>query len=137
MRVTNFDRPTIKQIKIDQRAVAALQSLADELGLTVDYGGGAFDATTFTVKLRFKVKDEAALATKERETFDRFAGLYGMTPADLGATFVTRGEEWVIIGVLPSRPKFPIRARHARTGEVKIFTTDVVRLIVRRVPAAA
>lgn len=61
----------------------------------------------------------------------RLAGhYYGLSEADYGAVFTSQGRRFKLIGVKPSRPKYPLQCESLGDGRVFKFGTHVVPMIV-------
>ena len=133
-KITKFDRATIKHGGIPEKALAALQAVAKEYGLTVDYAGGSFDDLTYTLKAKFKVNDPAAEQIKRKAEFVSYCALFGMKPEHFGGTFISKGEAYRVTGLEIGRSKYPVRACRVSDAKVLLFSTDIVPKIA---PAAA
>lgn len=128
MKITQFDRPTVKALR--ERLDEALADVGLELGLSIKAGNARFGPTNVTFKVEAAVLDaEGSAQTKEATEFKQLAPLYGLQEADLGRTFMFRGKPYEIVGAKFNSPKYPILARN-RSGKVyKFQVEDVKRLL--------
>ncbi len=123
-----FDRATVKSTcgKLE----AALATLADELGCQIKVGGATFARDggncTFKVELATTNPDGTA-ETKEVSAFRELATAYGLSPDDLGKTFVSGKQPYVVCGLKPKATRFPILAQRA-DGKVFKFPADSVKM---------
>jgi hypothetical protein len=125
-KITTFDGSTARLV--GQQAADALKEFAEKLGLTVSYGGGSFESTEFTLKVKLKVADVAVAADAEKAKWDRYATMLGMPAEAFGRTFISRGDTWRIVGLMPSRPKFCLRAKNIFTGKEMLFPAHQARI---------
>jgi hypothetical protein len=63
------------------------------------------------------------------EDFKRHASRYGLKPTDLGRTFRQRRSVFTIIGLVPSRPKYPITVENQNGKRYKFPAAKVVALL--------
>lgn len=91
--------------KLSAELAEAAKVIAAKHGLDIGPGtGGSFTSSSFTAKVRFIVKGENAASAKgEEEDFWKYAHFYGLTPSMLGKKFVTKGEEYRVLGLLSGR----------------------------------
>lgn len=106
---------------------AALAQVAAELGLeklragNVKYEDGGAGAT-------IQVKAEVIVGgkTKHAIAFDQYHEMFGLRAEQFGAKFHARDGQYEIVGLAPSRTRFPIMAIHVATGKTMFFTVDGV-----------
>ncbi len=93
-----MDRPEVKKIRL------ALQAHLDDFeldGYKVKLGGCTFD-----IDARFKLTVESTNGVNQEEAnFNRYAGIYGLLPRDLGRSLTDGG---VIVGLKTRAKKYPI-----------------------------
>lgn len=133
-KITKFDRSTAHSTAMN--AVLELKRFAEDRGLTVDYRGGKFGGTKFTMRLEFNVTATGSLEEVERNDFTAYCALYGLTPAHYGTTIVVSGKQLELVGFAPSRRKFPLKFREKGTPTVRLYT-EVLADRVRAIHAAS
>lgn len=108
--------------KIGEAGLAALEKVAEEYGLTVEYNGGSFDSESFKPKFAFKSGDADRLA------FERTAWMYGLEKEDYGREFNdiygASDRRYRVIGINTRAPRMPILVQDVRTGK-RYRLTDV------------
>lgn len=85
---------------------AAMQDWATKNGVTVKRAGGTYDAGG-TATLRFEVVERGAEPRIERD-FREYISAYGLSPSDLGRTFVSKGVVHTIAGLKTAARVRPI-----------------------------
>ena len=116
--------------RLTDAAIAALEKVAADLGLTVEAKGGTYDAGHFTTKFRFCcVGDDGVAITPERENFSKYAEMYDLSPDDLGRTFRSHGKVFTIAGLNTRARKRPILC-DADDGKTYTFREDDVRRLL-------
>ena len=126
-KITDINRTTCRLLT--DRINEALESLGEELGLSIKVqGGGRFSPTNVTFKVEASVtgedgeEDNSTMAAD----FRKQAALYGLQASDLGRTFRQRRSTFTIIGCKPRSYKYPILCRN-QNGKVYKFPVDQVK----------
>jgi hypothetical protein len=127
-KITKFDPATCRALS--DRIKAALQPLAESLGVTITMGGGKYEAGYYDPKLRVSVVGaDGTIGSPEAAAFRQLAHLYGLKAEDLGKTFRAQGDTLTITGLRTRAAKRPIVAR-ATSGKSYVFPAeDVKRLL--------
>lgn len=123
--IQDIDKEAAKAITAATRA--ALEKVAEEFGLTVQVGGGVYDPVEGIVK----PKVVYALADSGQRIFARYASLYGLTEADYGRQFMHKGETYLLVGINPAAPRFPIQGKRVRDGRVYKFPEALAARVVK------
>ena len=101
--------------RIGEAGLVALEKVAAEYGLTVEYGGGTYTSEDFKVKFTFKSGDA------DRVEFERNCWRYGLERGDYGAEFddVMGAHErrWRVVGINTRASRMPILVQDVRTGK--------------------
>ena len=120
MKIKIIDRAAAKRIA--DQSVKALEAVAEELGVSVQYKGGSFDPATgvFTPKFEFSLPDSARLA------FERDAWRYDLYADDFGKKFTYGLDTYEIVGLNTRAPKFPVKARNIKTDKTYKFSANMV-----------
>ena len=126
-KVTRFDRATAREV--GKRITEALATLADELGVSIEYKGGSFSERSLVCKLEVACKgDSGEVFSRTADDFKRSAWAFGLKPEDLGRTFKAQGRVFTITGLRSKATKRPILA----TADGRSFAfpaEDVIRLM--------
>ena len=109
MKVTNFDKPTIKAIRMamDQ----ALATVANEYGITINTGNARFSGNEVTFKVKANTVDGATgnAITKEAQTFELVKHQEGIGHLSVGDTVTLQGKEFILKGFNTRARKSPIQ----------------------------
>jgi len=92
-------------------------------------GGGSFDPTEAgggTFKIEAVPIVDGTAKPKGQLDFERYADQYGLEPSDFGRTFLSRGREFRISGLVTRRYKMPINAERVSDGKGYMFGADTV-----------
>lgn len=104
----------------------ALEALAP-LGVTFTLGNCRYGENSGKFELQFgTVNDDGTANTKAMDDFKRYASRYGLSPDDLGRTFVQNGRRFEIVGAKPTNTKYPILANDS-TGRTFKFPAWTVK----------
>jgi len=107
-----------------------LATTAEETGLSIELGRCSFNANTATFKLEVKTIDVDGRAFDENAAnFKVFAADFGLSPDDLGKTFVNNFTTFTICGLKPRNRKYPILASKP-SGKVFKFTASVIQRLL-------
>jgi len=119
-----FDRSNTKVLSTE--AVEALQAVAVKHGLTVQAAGGTIGAVKLVLKFEFNVTDKDAANEAERKEFEAYCTMFGLTPEHYKARFSRSMAQFELIGFMPRRPKYPLRARNVADGTVRLFSRSIL-----------
>lgn len=126
--ITTLDTKTANLLQ--KEMAAALQSVAQRHGVKITPHGGTIGASHLDVMTKFKVQveDAAAKAEARKKEFDAYCELFGLKPEHFGATFMSRGVTYTIVGLELKRRKYPIRAI-GDDGKELLFAESVARYL--------
>ncbi len=131
-----MNRSTAKQLAT--KIEAALQPLAEELGMQIRARGGSFSGTAYMAKIEVAEVTGGVAMTPERTAFIEQAQFYGLKPGDLDAEIEHHGETFMIAGLSPRKRKYPIVMARQPDGKLYKFGDEtVVRLLAASRSAAA
>ena len=108
MKVTNFDKPTIKAIRMamDQ----ALATVASEYGITINTGNARFSGNEVTFKVKANtLNDSGSANTKEAQMFDLYKHNEGIGHLNVGDTITLQGKDFILKGYNTRARKSPIQ----------------------------
>lgn len=111
----------------------AMEELAKKTGIVVtmktihysEYEG------TLSFKCEGGVSENGDRDSLKEKEFYQQCRFYGLEPKDYMAKFTSRGETYQIVGLMPSRRKYPILCKNVNTGELRVFSTGCIGLIQR------
>ena len=113
MKVTNFDKPTIKAIRMamDQ----ALATVANEYGITINTGNARFSGNEVTFKVKANTMgNDGTVNTKEAQMFDLYKNSIGLGHLNVGDTINLQGKSFTIAGYNTRARKSPINITDAQ-----------------------
>ena len=113
MKVTNFDKPTIKAIRMAMDN--ALATVEKEYGITISTGNARFSGN----EVNFKVKantmgNDGTVNTKEAQMFDLYKNSIGLGHLNVGDTINLQGKSFTIAGYNTRARKSPINITDAQ-----------------------
>ena len=121
-KITEFTNANVKVLQ--EQMQAALQPLAEQLGLEIAIGGGRF--TNGQASLRFECRPREV-----SEAVSRYNGttarIYGLPEDVVGTQFSFRGTLYRVDGIDPSRPKKSIDLTRLRDGAKLRCAPNLVR----------
>lgn len=108
MKVTNFDKPTIKAIR--QAMDSALAQVASEYGISINTGNARFSGNEVTFKVKANTVDGATgqTITKEAQMFDLYKNQEGIGHLNVGDTITLQGKDFILRGYNTRARKSPI-----------------------------
>lgn len=125
-KIAKFDRATCSLV--NARIAEALMGISAELGVSIRPVGGTFATNHYVVKLEIAtISDDGAVQSRDADAFRHHAGIYGLSPNDLGRSFRSGGRDFVITG-LRSRGKRQILA--SNSGKEFCFVAEDVRRLL-------
>ena len=109
MKVSNFDKPTIKAIR--QAMDNALAQVATEYGITINTGNARFSGNEVTFKVKANTVDGATgnAITKEAQMFDLYKNSEGIGHLNVGDTVTLQGKSFILRGYNTRARKSPIQ----------------------------
>ena len=107
MKVTNFDKPTVKAIRMAMDN--ALAKVEKEYGITIKTGNARFsgDEVTFKVKAN-TLGNDGTVNTKEANMWDLYADMNGLGHLKVGDTVNLQGKSFTIAGWNTRARKSPV-----------------------------
>ena len=107
MKVTNFDKPTIKAIRMAMDN--ALAKVEKEYGITISTGNARFSGNEVTFKVKANVIGTGGVVkTKEAQAWDIYATSQGLGHLSVGDTVELQGKSFTIKGYNTRARKSPI-----------------------------
>ena len=107
MRVTNFDKPTIKAIRLAMDS--ALAQVEKDYGIKISTGNARFSGNEVTFKVKANTVTSGGKAiTKEAQMFDIVKHQEGIGHLSVGDTVTLQGKSFTITGYNTRARKSPI-----------------------------
>lgn len=113
MKVTNFDKPTIKAIRMAMDN--ALATVEKEYGITISTGNARFSGNEVTFKVKANTMgNDGTVNTKEAQMFDLYKNSIGLGHLNVGDTINLQGKSFTIAGYNTRARKSPINITDAQ-----------------------
>ena len=126
MKVTNFDKPTVKAIRMAMDN--ALAKVEKEYGITIKTGNARFsgDEVTFKVKANTMGSD-GTVNTREANRWNLYADMNGLGHLSVGDTINLQGKSFTIAGWNTRARKSPVNITDAQGRGYKC-SVDMVKM---------
>jgi len=105
-----------------------VKSLEQKYGLVISLGSIRYSPDSFEAKIECK-EGESRDDVNEKE-FKIYCKTYGLQPEDYDRRFAFQGKSYVIVGVRPSRRKYPICCQCVEDGKTYGFTASLVKKLL-------
>jgi len=107
MKVSNFDKPSIKAIRLAMDA--ALAKVSKEYGIKISTGNARFSADEVTFKVKANtIGTGGVVKTKEAQAWDLYANMNGLGHLSVGDSVELQGKSFTIKGYNTRARKSPI-----------------------------
>ena len=108
MKVTNFDKPTIKAIRLAMDS--ALAQVEKDYGIKISTGNARFSGNEVTFKVKANTMGEGGqVNTKEAQMFELVKGQEGLGHLNVGDTVTLQGKSFILKGFNTRARKSPIQ----------------------------
>jgi hypothetical protein len=123
------DKLTLKKLREAIDRALLIGNVAEDFGLTsIKAGRISYDINGLSAKITLEAETTENGKTKEEANFEQYAVLFGLKPEWLHKSFDRgRGATVEIIGLQPSRSKFPVMVLDANKGRFLITAEEVQR----------
>ncbi len=118
-----IDKQTVENFRDDFNK--AMEALEKQYGFVIELGPITYTGTRLTGKLDAREgesKDEI-----NEQDFKRYCGRYGLNAEDYDRRFAFQGHNYIIVGISPSKRKYPIYCQQVDNGHTYGFTPDCVK----------
>ena len=113
MKVTNFDKPTIKAIRMAMDN--ALATVEKEYGITISTGNARFSGNEVTFKVKANTQSSDGTAnTKEADNFELYKNSIGLGWLNVGDQIMLQGKYFTLKGYNTRARKSPIQIEDAQ-----------------------
>ena len=103
----------------------AVKTLEQKYGIVIELGQISYTATSFDGKI--KCREGASKDDANAADFRHYCKMYGLDEDDYDRRFTYGGDEYVIVGIRPSKRKYPIACTQLKSGQTYGFTAATVR----------
>jgi len=125
-----IDRAFLRDFNKD--ALAALEKVASEHGVSLRQGSARFTESNATLKFELSaITSSGEVLKPEVQAFKRSAERFGLHPDDLGGTFIVNKTKYRLTGLKTRRPKLPITADRVYDGRGFKFPASSVTNVQR------
>ena len=108
MKVSNFDKPSIKAIRLAMDA--ALAKVSKEYGIKISTGNARFSADEVTFKVKANVIGTGGVVkTKEADNFELYKNSIGLEWLEVGDQILLQGKYFTLKGYNTRARKSPIQ----------------------------
>ena len=127
MKVTNFDKPTIKAIRMAMDN--ALAKVEKEYGITINTGNARFSGNEVTYKVKANIVDGATgtAITKEATNWDLYKNSIGLGWLNVGDQILLQGKHFTLKGYNTRARKSPINIEDSKGRGYKC-SVEMVKL---------
>ena len=108
MKVTSFDKPTIKAIRMAMDN--ALATVEKEYGITIKTGNARFSGNEVTFKVKANTQSsDGTINTKEADNFELYKNSIGLGWLEVGDRIMLQGKYFTLKGYNTRARKSPIQ----------------------------
>ena len=108
MQVTNFDKPTIKAIRLAMDS--ALAQVEKDYGIKISTGNARFSGNEVTFKVKANTQSTDGVAnTKEADNFELYKNSIGLGWLEVGDQIMLQGKYFTLKGYNTRARKSPIQ----------------------------
>jgi hypothetical protein len=118
-----IDRQTVENFHEDFNK--AMEALEQKYGLVIELGRITYTATSFTAKLEAKEGDSKDEVNEQ--DFKKYCHMYGLSYDDYDRRFTFQGKDYIVVGIRPSKRKYPICCQEVQSGTTYGFTAEGVK----------
>lgn len=118
-----IDKQIVKQFRDDFNK--AMEALEKQYGFVIELGSITYTAMSFTGKL--DVREGESRDDVNEQDFKRHCGMHGLSPEDYDRRFTFQGKDYIIVGIMPNKRKYPICCQQVEDGDTYRFTPDCVK----------
>ena len=123
-----IDRQTLDNFRQDFEK--AMEALEKQYGFIIDLGSITYSATSFYGKL--EVHEGDSRDDLNEQEFKAYCKMYGLDSEDYDRRFTYGGKDYIIIGIRPSKRKYPISCQQVQDGKSYAFTADMIRRLLNK-----
>ena len=106
----------------------AMKGLEQKYGLVVSLGGIRYSPTSFTAKIECKEGDSKDDVNEK--DFYANCSKYGLSKDAYDRRFTFQGKSYIIVGIRPSKRRYPICCQCVEDGKTYGFTAELVKKLL-------
>ena len=121
-----IDRQTLDNFRQDFKK--AMETLEKQYGFIIDLGSITYSDTSFYGKL--EVHEGDSRDDLNEQEFKAHCKMYGLDYDDYDRRFTYGGKDYIIIGIRPSKRKYPISCQQVQDGKSYAFTASLIKQVL-------
>ena len=118
-----IDRQTLDNFRKDFDK--AMEALEQQYGFVIELGRITYTPTSFTGKL--EVHEGESKDDVNEQEFKKYCHMYGLSYDDYDRRFTFQGNDYIVVGIRPSKRKYPICCQQVQNGTTYGFTAECVK----------
>lgn len=118
-----IDRQTLENFRNDFKK--AMETLEQQYGFVIELGRITYTPTSFTGRL--EVHEGESKDDVNEQEFKKHCRMYGLDPDDYDRRFTFQGKDYIVVGIRPSKRKYPICCQEVQNGTTYGFTAECVK----------
>ena len=118
-----INRQTVRDFQKD--VLEALKDVETKYGVVIDLPNLQFSAEAIYAKLVAKEGEDKADVNQQE--WNQYCKYFGLDKEDFDRMFTWKTRKYVIVGVRPSKRKYPIACRCVENGETYNFPISIIQ----------
>ena len=118
-----IDKQTLDNFRKDFTDVVKI--LEQKYGLIIELGNIRYSPASFEGKIT--CKEGASKDDINEQEFKKYCRMYGLDPDDYDRRFTFQGKDYIVVGIRPSKRKYPICCQEVNSGTTYGFTAEGVK----------
>ena len=130
MAIKQFDKTNLNILR--KEIDAALANVAKKHQIVLSIGAIKFSGEEFHTKLQAIIQSSGVSGKSVKEiqaitNVKQYGDSFGVKESDLNKLFPYGGKLFKFVGLMPSRPRYPILGQDTKTGKIFKFEEGVVK----------
>lgn len=118
-----IDKQTLENFRNDFEK--AMETLEQQYGFVIELGRITYTPTSFTGRL--EVHEGESKDDVNEQEFKKHCRMYGLEESDYDRRFTFQGDDYIVVGIRPSKRKYPICCQQVQNGTTYGFTAECVK----------
>lgn len=118
-----IDKQTLENFRNDFKK--AMETLEQQYGFIIELGRITYTPTSFTGKL--EVHEGESKDDVNEQEFKKYCRMFGLDESDYDRRFTFQGKDYIVVGIRPSKRKYPICCQEVNSGTTYGFTAEGVK----------